>query len=141
MGMYKGQYSDRPIRMVVVDVASVTAGSFLTYTAILDVNDDRIPARIEIERIIVNPAASTIWRHRIYRRNDTIDESSMVYDDNWSDFTEASSDPTIDGTYWPYCSQEDGADDADVGGHRITGRIDVMAGESNSAFKITILFK
>lgn len=132
------------------DVSSpvvITNGSYANFTLTTCIDGDRIPNRIRIQGIRVFPftmvggvytVVSTIWRTRLYANSLRL---FAEYDANWGNFTETSSDPDLDETnlHW-VCQVVAATPDGEPGEHTIYGRIDIQAGENDSAFRVVVLF-
>lgn len=125
----------------------ITAGGYGNFTLTTCIDGDRIPNRIRIQGIRVFPftmvagaysAVSTIWRTRLYANSLRL---FAEYDANWGDFTEATSDPALDETnlHW-VCQIVAATPDGIPGENTIYGRIDIQAGENDSAFRVVVLF-
>jgi len=131
-----------------VSPVTIAAGAFSNFSLTTCLDGDRIPNRINIQGIRIFPftmiggnysAVSTIWRTRLFANSLRY---FAEYDANWFDFTEASSDPSLDETniLW-VCQIAGSSPDGVPGENTIYGRIDVKAGENPSAFRVVILFR
>ena len=136
-----GRMGNTAPRKARVSVASVAAAGMTNWEATEDVDGNAIPARIRVTDVIVQPTASTIRAIRMFgksgRVNDPTDaDHSLIYEDNWSDYTEASDEQTADRTPWTYidesCSDERQA--------TIYGSVSVKTAANASAFLIDIYF-
>lgn len=109
------------------------------FSMTVDIDGNRVPKRIKIIGIAVKPAVSTIRAVRLYSKTSRIsdasdDDYSMIYEDNWSTFTEASLENSFVNPDQIYI--DDDITDETLG--TIYGTIEIKTGESNSAFKINI---
>lgn len=144
IGGYRGARVERLAVKQIPDSGKISAGGSEDFEITSDIDGIPIPNRIEIQRIILanidpntHAVISTIRRLRFYRKDTRLTEE-IVYDDNWSDFTEASDDPSIDGTRWPYNHQKA---NGKTGDNKIVGTLGIKAGTNDSAFVLVIFFK
>lgn len=104
-----------------------------------DIDNNRVPKRIKIVGIAVKPSIATIRAVRLYskatRVNDAGDaDFSLIYEDNWSDFTVATNEHSFINPDKIYI-------DDDISGEilgTIYGTIEIKALSPNSAFMIDI---
>jgi hypothetical protein len=131
------------------DVSSpvvITNGSYAMFTLDTCIDGDRIPNRIRIQGIRVFPftmisgaysGVSTIWRTLLYANSSRL---FAEYDANWSDFTLETSEPALDETNLHWVCQTGAGPNGEPGGNTIYGRINIKAGENDSAFRVVVLF-
>ena len=136
-----GRMGNTAPRHARVSVASVAAAGTTNWTATEDVDGNAIPARIRVTDVIVTPTASTIRTLRMFGKSGRVNDPtnadhSLVYEDNWNDYSEASDEQTADRTQWTYidesCTNERQA--------TIYGSVSVKTAANASAFLIDIYF-
>jgi len=124
-----------------VSVPSIAAGASANWAATEDEDGNKIPARIRITDILIDPTASTIRALRIFGKSTRVNDPSkathsLIYEDAWTSYTEASDEQTADRTGITYidesCSNEREA--------TIWGTMAVKAGANDSAFMVDIYF-
>ena len=127
-------------RHKIVAVSTVTNGAGETnFTVTTDSEGNRVPRRFRITQLGVKPSASTIRAVRLFSKASRIADAgnsdySMIYEDNWSTFTETSNELSL---IQPNLSYVD--DDATLEGEgTLYGSVEVKSGETNSAFKIDV---
>jgi hypothetical protein len=100
--------------------------------------NDGIPNRIEIKRIVVAPTVSTIRRIRLFTKATRIADPSnpdfsLIYEDTWTDDSEASDAITFDSTHVPYINEDRT--------NRIYGTMRIQNGSPASDFRIDIYYE
>lgn len=130
-------YKPRHKIVSVTTVANGTGGRNFTMT--LDSEGNRIPRRFKIIQIGVKPSASTIRGFRLFSKASRIsdagnDDYSLMYEDTWSEFTEATDELS---TVQPNLSYIDDDGIVEQEG-TIYGEIEVKSGATDAAFKIDI---
>ena len=136
-----GRMGNTAPRHARVSVSSIAAAGSSNWSATEDVDGNKIPARIRITDILIKPTASTIRAFRIFGKEGRVNDASnanhsLIYEDAWDDYTEASDDQTADRTSITYidesCSDEREA--------TIWGTMSVKTGANASAFIVDIYF-
>jgi len=123
-----------------ISVSTITAGAGeVHFSMTIDEDGNRIPARFKITNIGVTPSVSTIRAVRLYSKSSRVKDAananfSLIYEDVWTTFTEASIDQSLVQPNLPY--QDDDATDERQG--TLYGTVEIKAASSNSAFMIDI---
>ena len=123
-----------------VEIDTITAGAGeVNFVMTTDIDGNRVPKRIKIVGIAVKPAVATIRAVRLYSKSSRISDASlatysMIYEDNWSTFTEASLENSFVNPDKIYI--DDDISEETLG--TIYGTVEIKALATNSAFKIDI---
>ncbi len=117
----------------------VNGAGEIGFTMTTDIDGNRVPRRIKIVGIAVQPAAATIRAVRLYSRASRISDAalatySLIYEDNWSAFTEATDEHSFINPDKIYI--DDDAENEFEGS--IYGTVEIQALATDSVFKIDI---
>lgn len=104
-----------------------------------DIDGNRIPKRIKIIGITVQPSVATIRAVRIYSKASRISDVananySLIYEDNWTDFTLATDEHNSVNP--DKIAIDDDAENEEEG--TIYGTIEIKSGATNAVFQIDI---
>lgn len=139
-----GGMSNTVPRHARVAVGNVTPGETMEWDTDVDVDGNHLPARITITDFIVDQPVSTIRAIRIFAKSSRIDdpanaaEHSLIYEDNWTEYTEASDEQTADRTGISYIDEDE--DQPSPQEATIWGTMDIEEDEDASTFLIDIYF-
>lgn len=111
----------------------------INWSMTTDIDLNRVPKRIKIVGIAVKPAIATIRAVRIYSKASRVSDAgdadySLIYEDNWSQFTEASLENSFVNPDQIYI--DDDISNESLG--TIYGTIEIKGGATNSDFIISI---
>lgn len=134
-----GRIDIRPERLIVELISAVTPGGEKDFEITSDVKGARLPNQMEILGIHCTPLhpdteapVETIRRLSFYRKK-TRNQDELVYDDNWTDATQKSSETSIDNSGFGYVNQDEE--------NKILGKLSIKSGEASAKFRISIIFR